>query len=51
MGVSPQQLSTEYSKTSLNRPTMGPTLNDGPFREVVGVYSKNTNMDNHVGPK
>ena len=27
-----------YSKTSLNRPTMEPTLN-GPFREVVGLGS------------
>ena len=27
-----------YSKTSLNRPTMGPTLY-GPFREVDGRFS------------
>ena len=27
-----------YSKTSLNRPTMGPTLSD-PFREVVALGS------------
>ena len=29
-----------YSKTSLNRPTMGPTLN-GPFRKLVGLGSLN----------
>ena len=28
-----------YSKTSLNRPTMGPTLS-GQFREVVGLGSQ-----------
>ena len=27
-----------YNKTSLNRPTMGPTLN-GPFMEVVSLES------------
>ena len=31
-------LGWKYSKTSLNRPTMGPTL-IGPFREVVGLGS------------
>ena len=29
-----------FSKTSVNRPTMGPTLN-GPLREVVGLGSLN----------
>ena len=29
-----------YSKTSLNRPTMGPSLS-GSFREVVGLMSSN----------
>ena len=28
----------DYSKTSVNRPTMEPTL-DGPFREVVSLGS------------
>ena len=28
----------KYSKTSLSRPTMGPTSND-PFKEVVGLGS------------
>ena len=28
----------DYSKTSLNRPTMGPTLSS-PFREVGGLGS------------
>ena len=30
------EYSRNYSKTSLNRPTTGPTLN-GPFREVVSL--------------
>ena len=29
---------TLYSKTSINRPTMGPTLT-GPFKELVGLGS------------
>ena len=31
-------LCTKYSKASLNRSTMGPTLN-GPFRKVIGLES------------
>ena len=34
-----------YSKTSLNRPTMGQTLN-GPFREVDGLASYNDHLLN-----
>ena len=34
--ISTSGLWLNYSKTSLNRPTMGPTLN-GPFMEVVGL--------------
>ena len=34
------ELSSEYSKTSLNQPTMRETLN-GPFKEVVGLGSQN----------
>ena len=39
-----------YSKTSLNRPTMGPTL-AGPFREVIGLGSLNITAMDHLGPK
>ena len=31
-------VSSKYSKTSLNRPTIGPSLT-GPFREVIGLGS------------
>ena len=40
----------KYSKTSLNRPTMGPILN-GPFREVVSIGSADIIMGDHLGPK
>ena len=36
------------SKTSLNRPTMGPTLS-GAFREVVGLGSWNISMGGSFG--
>ena len=39
-----------YSEISLNRPTMRPTLG-GPFKEMVGLGSKNINMDDSLGPK
>ena len=38
-----------YSKTSLNRPTMGPL--SGRFREVVDLGSSNICMDDPLGPK
>ena len=38
-----------YSKTSLNRRTMGPTLND-PVREVVGLGSYNIVIGDRLGP-
>ena len=34
----PGLVKSNYSKTSLNRPTMGPILS-GPCREVVGLGS------------
>ena len=40
----------KYSKTSLNRPTMGPNLT-GPFREVIGLGSWNTVMGDYLVPK
>ena len=39
-----------YSKTSLNPPTTGPTLN-GPFSEVVGLWNSNFVMADCLGPK
>ena len=36
----PEYIYFSPSKTSLNRPTIGPTLND-PSREMVGLGSKN----------
>ena len=42
----------KYSKTSLNRPTMGRTLS-GPFKEAVGLGVRILlqGMGNHLGPK
>ena len=40
----------KYSKTSLNRPTMGTTLS-GPFRQVVELESSNIFMGDRLGPK
>ena len=36
---------SNYSKSSLNRSTMGPTLID-PFKEMVGLGNKNAAMGN-----
>ena len=41
---------TIYSKTSLNRLTVGPKLSD-PFTEVVGLRGKNICMSDRVGTK
>ena len=38
------------SRTSLNRPTKGPTLS-GPFSEVVGLGSWNISISLRLGPK
>ena len=42
-----------YSKSSLNQPTMGPTLSlNGPLWEVVSLGSSNiVTMGNNLGPK
>ena len=37
-----------HSKTSLNRPVMGPTLS-GPFKEVVDIGSYNIVMGDGIG--
>ena len=39
-----------YSKTSINRPTMGPTFS-GRFREMIGLGSSNVCMGDRLGPK
>ena len=40
----------QYSKTSLNRSTMGPTLSC-PFRELVGLGIEYIIMGDRLGPK
>ena len=39
-----------YNKTSLNRPTMGPTVSD-PFREMIGSGTWNMCTGDHLGLK